>query len=187
MTSLPPKPLANVAFTAAGLFALVSAGLSRDPRARWVEYPGIGFHLTLLPLIAQLPAPAWARAMGYAWVAVDTAVAGAILNGAPPPAATPYRLGGHVLAAVWLAGAAQALPTPARWLERAAAGCLGGHSLLAPLHFYQNKPPVLLYVAGPLLIGWLAVVGGLLRRGTNQLVASGFLFSHFTLIISSLN
>ena len=164
MDSLPPKQLARVAFTASGLFALVSLGLSTTPRARWVEYTGLGFHLVLLPLVAQLPAPAGARAGGYAWIAIDSAVSGAILSGAAPAAATPYRLGGHVLAAGWLAGASQALPAPARWLGRTLALCLGGHSLAAPLPGCRDRPPVLLYAAGPLLVGWLAVVGGLLRR-----------------------
>ncbi len=166
MHSLPPNQLAATAFTASGLFALTNVGMSQNPPPRWLEYVGLGFHLTLLPLAAQLPAPAWARAMGYAWIAVDNTVAGAILNGTAPAAAMPYRLGGHVLAGVWLAGASQALPGPARWLGRTLALCLGGHTLVAPLT--KGKPPVLLYAAGPLLVGWLAVVGGLLRHRAAQ-------------------
>ena len=162
MHPLPPKQLAATAFTASGLFALTTVGLSQTPPPRWLEYVGVGFHLSLLPLAAQLPAPPWARAMGYAWLAVDSIVGGALLNGTPRPAAMPYRLGGHMLAGVWLAGASQALPTPARWLGRTLALCLGGHTLVAPLT--KGKPPVLLYAAGPLLVGWLAVVGGLLRH-----------------------
>ena len=162
MNTLPAKQLATVAFTSSALFALVAVGMSTAPRARWVEYTGLSFHLALLPLAAQLEAPAWARAMGYAWVAVDGTVSGALLNGTASEAATPYRLGGHVLAAVWIAGVSQALPTPVRWMGRALALCLGGNTLVAPLT--KGKPPVLLYASGPLLVGWLAVLGGLLRR-----------------------
>lgn len=162
MNPLPPKQLATVAFAASGLFALTNVGMSQNPPPRWLEYAGLGFHLTLLPLAAQLPAPAWARAMGYAWIAIDSTVSGALLTGTPMAAAMPYRLGGHMLAGAWLAGASQALPTPARWLGRTLALCLGGNTLVAPLA--KGKPPVLLYAAGPLLVGWLAVVGGLLRH-----------------------
>lgn len=164
MTPLPPKHLASAAFTSSGLFVLLGIGLSKNPNAHWVEYTGLGAHLALLPLAAQLPAPAWARAMGYAWVAVDSTASGAVLNGNAPAAVLPARLGGHVLGAVWIAGAAQALPPPARWLGRALALSLGGHSLLTPWPWYQKKP-VLYYAGGPLLLGWLLALGGLLRCG----------------------
>ena len=155
--------LAPVAFASAGLFTLLNVGLGAAPHARWVQYAGLGAHALLLPLTAQLAAPSWARALGYAWNAIDGAASIAVLGGKTPESVMPARLGGHVLAAAWLAGTSQALPPAARWLGWAAAGCFGGHTLVAPLT--KGKPPVLLLASGPLLVGWLAVVGGLLRRG----------------------
>ncbi len=149
--------VAPVAFASAALFALLNVGLGAAPRARWVQYVGLGSHALLLPLAARLAAPAWARALGYAWVAIDDAASVAVLRGNTPESVMPVRLGGHVLAAAWLASASQALPTPVRWLGRVAAACLGGNSLVAP--FTKGKPPVLLYAAGPLLVGWFAAVG----------------------------
>lgn len=154
--------VAPVAFASAGLFALLNVGLGTAPHARWVQYAGLGAHTLLLPLTARLAAPGWARALGYAWFAVDSAASAAVLGGKTPESVMPVRLGGHVLAAAWLVGASQTLPPPARWLGWATAGCFGGHSLVAP--YTKGKPPVLLYASGPLLVGWLAVVGGLLRR-----------------------
>ena len=61
MNSLPPKRLANAAFAASGLFMLLGISLSKTPNPRWVEYAGLGAHLTLLPLMTQLPAPDWAH------------------------------------------------------------------------------------------------------------------------------
>lgn len=162
MEKLPSNQLAPVAFASAGLFALLNVGLGAAPRSRWVQYAGLGAHALLLPLAARLATPGWARAMGYAWIAIDGTASVAVLGGKTPESVMPVRLGGHVLAAAWLVGASQALPTPARWLGQVAAGCLGGHSLVAP--FTKGQPPVLLYAAGPLLVGWLAVVGELLRR-----------------------
>ena len=154
--------VASVAFTSAGLFALLNIGLGVAPRARWVQVAGLGAHALLLPLTAQLAAPGWARALGYAWFAVDSAASAAVLGGKTPESVMPVRLGGHLLAAGWLAGASWALPPAAKWLGWAAAGCFGGHTLVA--RFTKGKPPVLLYASGPLLVGWLAVVGELRRH-----------------------
>lgn len=153
---------ASVAFASAGLFTLLNIGLGAAPHARWVQVAGLGAHTLLLPLTARLAAPGWARSLGYAWFAVDGGASVAALCGKTPESVMPVRLGGHLLAAGWLVGASQALPRPARWLGWAAAGCLGGHSLVAP--FTKGKPPVLLYASGPLLVGWLAVVGWLRHK-----------------------
>jgi hypothetical protein len=150
------KPLAPLALTSAVGFALLNVGRSIAPRARWVQVVGVGAHALLLPLTARLAAPDWVRAMGYGWVAVDGAASIAVLGGKAPASVMPVRLGGHLLAAAWLVGAAQSLPQPARWLGLLAASCLGGHTLLAP--FTQHKPPVLLYASGPLLVGWLGAL-----------------------------
>lgn len=168
MKSLPAdsKQVAPVAFASAGLFALLNVGLGAAPRARWVQVAGLGAHALLLPLTARLAAPGWARALGYAWFAVDGTASAAVLGGKTPESVMPVRLGGHLLAAGWLVGASRALPSAARWLGWAAAGCFGGHTLVAP--FTKDKPPLLLYAAGPLLVGWLVVVGGLQRRRAAQ-------------------
>lgn len=160
-SALSPNRLAAVAFGSAGLFAAVNVGMGAARGARWVEYTGLGFHLLLLPLAARLDAPDWARAMGYAWIAVDGTVSVALINGQSPEAPARARLGGHVLASVWIAAASQPLPARARLLGRALAACLGGHSLVAPF----TRRPVLLYAAGPLMVAWLAAVGAALRRG----------------------
>lgn len=82
-----------VAYAAAALFALLNAGLGAAPRARWVQAAGLGAH-ALLPLTAQLTAPQWTRALGYAWVAIDGTASVAVLNGKTPASVMPVRLGG---------------------------------------------------------------------------------------------
>lgn len=137
---------------AAGIAAIsVAAGVR--PSARWLEPLGIATHLALLPFAAALPAPQWGRAMGYCWLAAETAISVATINGADPRPAQQVRLGGHVVAAAWIVSAAQRTDrTWLRWLGRAAGVTLGGNSLVAPL----TKRPVLLIASGPLLVGWLA-------------------------------
>ena len=138
-------------FGAAGI-AVVSVAVGTNPQVRWLDPLGVATHLALLPFAAALPAPSWGRAMGYSWLAADTAISVASLNGADPRAADRARLGGHVLAAAWILSAARR--DRRMWVRRlglAAGSALGGHSFVAPL----TKRPVLLITSGPLLVGWL--------------------------------
>lgn len=123
-----------------------------QPHARWLDPVGIATHLALLPFAQALPAPSWGRTMGYCWLAADTAISVASLNGADAHAAQQARFGGHVVAAVWIISAAErADRTWLRWVGRAAGATLGGHSLVGSL----TRRPVLLLASGPLLVAWL--------------------------------
>ncbi len=143
------------ALAAAAMFVAVSAGLALTPRSLWFEYIGVPFHLALLPLVARLPAPTAAKAMGYAWIAIDTIVSVVMINGQDHALAFAFRLGGHVLAATWIAATAWRARGLPRWLGWATALMLGPHSLIAA-HY---TPPVLLIAAGPLMIAWLVSLG----------------------------
>ena len=136
---------------AAGV-AAVAAALGAAPKARWVEPVGAAAHLALMPFAAGLPGPAWARALGYAWLAYDAGVSLERVNGMDEERAMSARLGGHLLAAGWIAAAAGRARRPwTRWLGRGAAAALGGHTLVTRL----KGPPLLLMASGPLLVGWL--------------------------------
>ena len=75
------------------------------------DYVGIPWHLGLLIVIAMVEAPAWARAMGFAWVALEFIISGAAIHGFPPPLASALRFGGaHLCTALWVAGAAYRKP-----------------------------------------------------------------------------
>lgn len=148
---LPPTARTAGLVGAAGL-AAVSVAIGIRPQARWLDPAGIVTHLALLPFAAALPAPAWGRALGYGWLAADTAISVASLNGAGQRATTQARFGGHVVAATWIVSAAQRADRGwVRVLGYAAGLTLGGHSLVAPV----TRRPVLLIASGPLLVAWL--------------------------------
>src|SRR4051812_43661025 len=65
----------------------------------------VAFHVLLFPVVAQLRAPEWARAAGYAWLAIDTTLNIMSLNGADAHAVTQVRLGAHIMAALWAGNA----------------------------------------------------------------------------------
>jgi hypothetical protein len=136
----------------AGGLAAVFAGLALSSSAAWIEPVGAAAHLVLLPVAAALPAPSWGRAMGLMWLGLDAALSITQINGAAPPLIFSLRLGGHVLAAVWIASTAWRQQRLRRLLGSGAAATLGLQSLIAPL----VGAPGLLAVAGPLLVLWLA-------------------------------
>ena len=80
-------------------------------RSLAADYAGIPWHFGLLLLIAMVEAPNWARAMGFAWVALEFIVSGASIHGFPPELTTPIRFGGaHLCTALWVAGALYGKP-----------------------------------------------------------------------------
>src|SRR2546430_4889450 len=62
-------------------------------------------HLILFPVIAALPAPPWARAVGYGWLVLDIATDIMQLNGAVKLTYLSLRYGANVAAALWIASA----------------------------------------------------------------------------------
>ncbi len=60
-------------------------------------------HLILFPVVAALPAPKWARAVGYGWLVLDMATDIMQLNGAAKLTYLTLRYGANVAAALWIA------------------------------------------------------------------------------------
>lgn len=62
-------------------------------------------HLILFPVVAALPAPGWARAVGYGWLVLDIATDIMQLNGVAQLTYLSLRYGANIAAALWLASA----------------------------------------------------------------------------------
>ncbi|MFI7121734.1 hypothetical protein [Amycolatopsis sp. NPDC049868] len=58
--------------------------------------------LVLFFLVSRLEAAPWAKAAGYGWVALDVLAGILMINDVPHDTAWAVRLGGHVLAGVWI-------------------------------------------------------------------------------------
>lgn len=92
----------TVAVLPAVLFAPTLIGVFFAPHAWWGTTLGILFHVAAFFFVSRVPAPAWARAAGFGWLALDVAVGIMTLNLVPFDIYMPLRLGGHVIAAMWL-------------------------------------------------------------------------------------
>lgn len=166
------------AYAAAALFAAMFAsfGLPSTPAFDELKAAlGVLSHAALLPVIAALAAPAWARTGGYAWALGDIVLNVATLNTIGLPAETQalvmgLRYGLHVCAAVWLLAAAAAARGLVRAASAALALALGGFSFVAPF-----VPPAALYPVMVLLVGWLVVLGRALGKGAALAQGTGAL------------
>ena len=142
------------AIGAAGFF-LIAMGLKAKRFDRAGETAGVIFHILLLPIVAILLAPEWVKAAGYAWLAIDVIVGVAAINGLPETTAWPLRLGGHVLAGIWIFFSS--LNVTPLWFSEVGivlALNLGGYSIAAP---WASKR--FLLPSGILMVGWLLAIG----------------------------
>lgn len=125
-----------------------------DPGAKWAEYFGVFFHLSLLFLVSRLPAPNWARAAGYGWLTIDVLVGVLKINNVPDDISDPMRLGGHVLAGTWIiAGSVCASSWPVRIVGSLTGIWLAGYSLVGEI-----LPGAALAPASLLIMVWFALI-----------------------------
>ncbi|HEV2237730.1 MAG TPA: hypothetical protein VGR57_13800 [Ktedonobacterales bacterium] len=118
-------------------------------------------HLVVLPVVAALPAPAWARFAAVVWLGVDMGTDLAQLVGEPVSAYLNVRLAVNVLAALWIATASLG--------DRGALRVIG---LVVALDFAAYSALALVFkqaflVALPSLVLlpiWFALVGRRLDR-----------------------
>lgn len=120
---------------------------------------GASSHLVLLPVVAVSGRAPWARAGGYSWIAIDVVLNVASVNGMTLAAVTPFRLGAHVLAAVWIADAAVGAGGLVRAVGILLAGLLAGHALTAPW-----IPAWVLFIPFVLVPVWLTLLGRQLQH-----------------------
>lgn len=144
----------TLALVPIALFLPPVISFATDPGAKWAEYFGVFFHLSLLCLIARLPAPDWSRAAGYGWVVIDVMAGVLVINDVPEEFSGAVRLGGHVLAGMWIAPCAA---YSARWPVRI-CGAVTGFWLAGYSFVGHVLPTQVLAPASLLLIGWLALI-----------------------------
>jgi len=157
---------ARCAFAGAALFvALIAAfsslggGAPSGPMLLAIGVIGVASHVVLLPVVAALSAPEWARAGGYAWIAIDAMLNVARVNGAASSVIDPLRLGGHISAGIWMLMAASEGAGPVCIVGVPLAVVLMAHALTS-----QWIPPWILFIPFMTIPVWLTLVGVRLRR-----------------------
>lgn len=151
----------------AGLF--LTFGASRESAIAYVgAYLGIGSHLAWFPVVAILPAPLWARIGGWAWLSADVILNTMGLNGVVNPEFMAFRLGAHVLAAMWVLVASAEATGAVRYVGFLFALLLGGYSLVAPWVPASGLLPAVIVV-----LIWFVAVGRSLSSRPTKSTASG--------------
>ncbi len=115
----------------------------------------IAEHLLLFPVIAALPAPSWARAVGYGWLVLDIATDIMQLNGEVKLTYLSLRYGANIAAALWIISASWQARGAMRVIGIIVALDLALYSFIAfiPFTFLVLVPSLILL---PL---WLWLVG----------------------------
>lgn len=134
-----------------------------EPGAVWVEFPGVFFHLALLLMISRLDAPDWAKAAGYGWITLDVLSGILTINAVPYEITWPVRLGGHVLAWVWIAMSSVFLR---RHPVVTAVGVVTGVWLGGCSFVIAHAPDAILAPSSILIMVWFAMLAWVHRPGT---------------------
>jgi hypothetical protein len=100
---------------------------------------GVGYHLLLLPAVAALPAPEWAKAAGFGWMIIDIVLNGAAFVGLKEEIGDALRQGVHILSALWVVAAGWT----GGWYLAAAGTLLGAafitRFIMSGMGFAQKK------------------------------------------------
>lgn len=172
--SVAPSPArlgsgAASAFAAAALFvALLAVLFTAGPAHPVRPYLAVLFHLALLPLVAALPAPPWARAAGYGWVALDVAAGVMTAHGMDALSTTAMRHAAETMALPWLAAASWRTGGVPRAVAVALVPLLAAQALFGPA--LASVAPGLPFAA--MLAAMLSLVTWLVAAGL-RLVRSG--------------
>jgi hypothetical protein len=168
------RAASRFAYAAVGLFAVgIALGIATDPPETFVGAPPasvvattlalILYHLAMLPVIAAVPSPTWARGSGFAWVVVDNVLEMMSLFGEGAELVVPMRWGVHLATATWIIGAAWSHRGAVRLVGAVLTVVLVGISLAGP---FIADPEVVPQTLGPgavLFMVWIVLVGGRLR------------------------
>ncbi|CAM3843022.1 hypothetical protein KIPE111705_27590 [Kibdelosporangium persicum] len=125
-----------------------------DPDVAWGEYLGVFFHLSILFLVSRLEAAPWAKAAGYGWVTLDVLAGILMINDVAYDTAWAVRLGGHVLAGVWIVSSS--LVSSARLVS--VVGVITGLWLAGYSFVGEVLPETFLRPAGILILVWFALL-----------------------------
>ena len=125
---------------------------------------GLIFHLAMLPVIAALPSPAWAKASGFTWVVADNMLVMLTYYGAGADIVPPLRMGVHLATVTWIFGASMAHQGAFRWVGFLTVLAMAGISLIGPF-----LGDAVTQASGPgalLLFVWIILAG--VRLGKSE-------------------
>jgi hypothetical protein len=122
----------------------------------------IVFHISLLPMVVAMPAPAWTKIGGFTWAVMDIIIAVAGLNGIPNATTEPLRFGVHVALVIWPVGIAMVNTGFIRWASILFAITTGSIPLLG-----TSVPPQTHFIGLPFILMWFVAMILTLRKLKN--------------------
>lgn len=167
-----PQLASKFAFAAAALF-VVAMGIviSQAPDDTFAGAPSavvvamavgfIAFHLSLLPVVAALDAPTWAKGSGFAWIVVDNVLVFMSYFGVGENVVA-MRWGVHLATASWIFGASLVAAGARKWVGMLTVLGFLFASFAGPF-VSDGMVGQLLGPAALLLVVWLILVGLNLR------------------------
>lgn len=150
------------------LFFPVVIAFFVNPNVAWGEYLGVFFHLSILFLVSRLEAAPWAKAAGYGWVTLDVLAGILMINDVPYDTAWAVRLGGHVLAGVWIVSSSLV----SRAWPVTVVGTITGLWLASYSFVGDVLPESFLSPAGICIVIWFALVAICHRPAEERSAAS---------------
>ena len=123
---------------------------------------GVIFHLAMLPVIAALPSPSWAKASGFAWVVTDNMLVMLSFSGHGGDITLPLRWGVFIALSTWVFGASWFQEGVFRWVGLLVAIALVGGSVGGP--FAGEAAEKLIVPSGPFLVTWIIMAGARLAK-----------------------
>ncbi|GHO65435.1 hypothetical protein KSC_043270 [Ktedonobacter sp. SOSP1-52] len=161
--NLSSVTLAMYASYAAALLFLAHFSMSLLPPERLLpNLIAVCAHLVTFLVIAGFRGPQWTRAAGYGWLVISLYADNMALNGVAPQIFLPFRQGGYISAAVWIAVSS--------W-QAGGMTRIAGLFLVFDLVLYSLIPHAPLWVLSPtfaLLPLWFLMVGFLLAKERKQ-------------------
>jgi hypothetical protein len=124
------------------------------PQGKVDATTGILFHVAMIFVVGRLPGPNWAKAAGFGWLTLDILCGALMLNDVPYEIAWPVRLGGHILAGIWLI--TESVLCTNRTIQ--VVGIVTGLWLITYTFFGTVLPTAVLGPPSVLTIVWLALL-----------------------------
>jgi len=160
-------------FFISGMAVAIGTGLPRyegTPSLPIILFTAFGliFHLAMLPVIAALPAPAWAKASGFTWVVADNMLVMLTFYNAGSEIVQPLRMGVHLATATWILGASWNQTGAFRWIGLLVVLAMAGISLIGPF-LGSNGILQASGLGALLLIVWTVMAG--VRLGKSDAVS----------------
>jgi len=144
-------------FAALSCFGWIAMFAAKKSRRLWLgNCFGIIYHTALVPIVHALPAPELVKMAGYFWVFADALIDVASINGMSEDNVWALRMGVHIPASIWIAGASLGMSTLPCAVGVNLGLLLAAHAIVGP-KVPDAKFKLFIFVL-PTMVIWLSLI-----------------------------